>query len=46
LSCGAKRWLSTRPGAGWDSIMQDPVKTLSYKQVRGKGGFIRSSWKS
>ncbi|STV90426.1 respiratory nitrate reductase subunit alpha [Klebsiella michiganensis] len=26
------------PVQAWDSIMQDPVKTLSYKQVRGKGG--------
>ena len=25
--------------------MQDRQKCLSYKQARGKGGFIRSTWK-
>ncbi len=25
--------------------MQDPAKTRSYKAARGKGGFVRSSWK-
>jgi nitrate reductase alpha subunit len=25
--------------------MQDPPKTRSYKAARGKGGFVRSSWK-
>ncbi len=25
--------------------MQDPAKTRSYKTARGKGGFVRSSWK-
>ena len=24
--------------------MNDPQKCLSYKQVRGRGGFIRSNW--
>lgn len=24
--------------------MNDPQKSLSYKQVRGRGGFIRSNW--
>ncbi|PMC21973.1 nitrate reductase subunit alpha, partial [Klebsiella aerogenes] len=33
------------PVQAWDSIMQDPLKTRSYKQIRGKGGFVRSSWK-
>ncbi len=28
-----------------ESIMNDPQKCQSYKQVRGRGGFIRSSWK-
>ncbi|MFT3645944.1 nitrate reductase subunit alpha [Klebsiella pneumoniae] len=33
------------PVLAWDSIMQDPAKTRSYKAARGKGGFVRSSWK-
>ncbi|HDG1720735.1 nitrate reductase subunit alpha [Kluyvera ascorbata] len=33
------------PMVAWDSIMKDPEKTRSYKQARGKGGFVRSSWK-
>ncbi|HHD2838965.1 nitrate reductase subunit alpha [Klebsiella quasipneumoniae] len=33
------------PVQAWDSIMQDPAKTTSYKAARGKGGFVRSSWK-
>ncbi len=33
------------PVLAWDSIMQDPAKTRSYKTARGKGGFVRSSWK-
>ncbi|MCP6003170.1 molybdopterin-dependent oxidoreductase, partial [Klebsiella pneumoniae] len=33
------------PVQAWDSIMQDPAKTNSYKAARGKGGFVRSSWK-
>jgi nitrate reductase alpha subunit len=45
LSCGAKRWRSTRPGAGLGQHHAGSGKTLSYKQARGKGGFIRSSWK-
>ncbi|MCP1693037.1 respiratory nitrate reductase alpha subunit [Citrobacter farmeri] len=33
------------PVLAWDSIMNDPQKCQSYKQVRGRGGFIRSNWK-
>lgn len=32
------------PVLAWASIMNDPQKCLSYKQVRGRGGFIRSNW--
>ncbi|HFI3926126.1 nitrate reductase subunit alpha [Escherichia coli] len=32
------------PVLAWASIMNDPQKSLSYKQVRGRGGFIRSNW--
>ncbi|WP_119047727.1 nitrate reductase subunit alpha [Escherichia albertii] len=32
------------PVLAWESIMNDPQKCLSYKQVRGRGGFIRSNW--
>lgn len=33
------------PVLAWESIMNDPQKCRSYKQVRGRGGFIRSNWK-
>ncbi|ENX8536769.1 molybdopterin-dependent oxidoreductase, partial [Salmonella enterica] len=33
------------PVLAWESIMNDPQKCQSYKQVRGHGGFIRSNWK-
>ncbi|WP_213895189.1 molybdopterin-dependent oxidoreductase, partial [Raoultella ornithinolytica] len=33
------------PVDAWNSIMEDPQQCLSYKQMRGKGGFIRSTWK-
>ncbi len=36
---------ASRPVLAWDSIMQDPAKTRSYKAARGKNGFVRSSWK-
>ena len=32
------------PVLAWALIMNDPQKCLSYKQVRGRGGFIRSNW--
>lgn len=32
------------PVAAWDAIMSDPLKTCSYKQARGRGGLVRSSW--
>ncbi|MCI7186233.1 MAG: molybdopterin-dependent oxidoreductase [Mitsuokella jalaludinii] len=28
----------------WQSIANDPAKTKRYKEARGKGGFVRSSW--
>ncbi|EBJ8440931.1 nitrate reductase subunit alpha [Salmonella enterica] len=33
------------PVLAWESIMNDPQKCQSYKQVRGHGCFIRSNWK-
>ncbi len=30
------------PVAAWLSIINDPQKAQSYKQARGRGGFVRS----
>lgn len=32
------------PVLAWQSIVEDPEKAKSYKQVRGRGGFVRASW--
>src|SRR5579864_5994434 len=32
------------PVAAWASIVDDPAKSRSYKQIRGLGGFVRASW--
>ncbi|MEF7437057.1 nitrate reductase subunit alpha [Paenibacillus lautus] len=32
------------PIAAWASIVEDPAKSKSYKQARGKGGHVRVSW--
>ncbi|WP_313084442.1 nitrate reductase subunit alpha [Atlantibacter sp.] len=32
------------PVEAWASIMSDSDKAKSYKQARGRGGFVRSSW--
>ena len=32
------------PVLAWSEIVGDPEKTKKYKSVRGKGGFVRSSW--
>jgi nitrate reductase alpha subunit len=32
------------PVAAWKSIVENPDKVMSYKQARGKGGLIRTSW--
>ncbi|HWO55330.1 MAG TPA: nitrate reductase subunit alpha [Paenibacillus cookii] len=32
------------PVAAWASIAEDPQKSKSYKQARGKGGHVRVSW--
>ncbi|WP_456289798.1 nitrate reductase subunit alpha [Paenibacillus sp. AK002] len=32
------------PIAAWASIVEDPTKSKSYKQARGKGGHVRVSW--
>ena len=32
------------PVDAWGSIVSDPVKAKSYKEVRGLGGFVRGNW--
>ncbi len=32
------------PVDAWASIVEDAAKTKSYKQIRGRGGFVRSDW--
>lgn len=32
------------PVVAWGSIVQDPEKARAYKQARGKGGLVRSTW--
>ena len=32
------------PVDAWGSIVEDPEKARVYKSLRGKGGFVRSSW--
>ncbi len=33
------------PVTAWESIVEDPEKSRSYKKERGKGGLVRASWK-
>ncbi|MBV4411347.1 nitrate reductase subunit alpha [Enterobacteriaceae bacterium YMB-R22] len=33
------------PVTAWGSIIDDPQKAKSYKEARGRGGFVRSNWK-
>src|SRR5512134_353857 len=44
-----KLWRAARaehadPVDAWKSIVEDPAKTLDYKSIRGRGGFVRASW--
>ncbi len=32
------------PVEAWASIIEDADKAKSFKQARGRGGFVRSSW--
>ncbi|WP_170985376.1 molybdopterin-dependent oxidoreductase, partial [Escherichia coli] len=32
------------PVGGWVSIIEDADKAKSFKEGRGRGGFVRSSW--
>lgn len=32
------------PVLAWASIVEDPAKAKRYKEVRGRGGFVRASW--
>ncbi|MDR3428159.1 nitrate reductase subunit alpha [Silvimonas sp.] len=44
----AKLWREARQTMGpidaWKSIVEDKAKSDSYKQVRGLGGFVRTTW--
>jgi len=35
---------SLAPVEAWASIVEDPEKARAYKSIRGRGGFVRSSW--
>lgn len=37
--------LHSDPVDAWGSIVSDTEKAKEYKQARGRGGFVRSSWK-
>ncbi|MGH7119344.1 MAG: molybdopterin-dependent oxidoreductase, partial [Acetobacteraceae bacterium] len=43
-----KFWREARktlaPVEAWESIVSDPGKAKSYKEIRGRGGFVRASW--
>ena len=32
------------PVEAWESIVEDPIKSKSYKEQRGRGGLVRCSW--
>src|SRR6185312_2733938 len=32
------------PVEAWASVVEDPVKSRSYKSIRGLGGFVRAKW--
>ncbi|HUH85114.1 MAG TPA: nitrate reductase subunit alpha [Stellaceae bacterium] len=32
------------PVEAWAAIVGDPVKASTYKQIRGRGGFVRATW--
>ncbi|VEC30461.1 respiratory nitrate reductase 1 subunit alpha [Escherichia coli] len=36
--------LHSDPVEAWASIIEDADKAKSFKQARGRGGFVRSSW--
>ncbi|MDN0124323.1 nitrate reductase subunit alpha [Yersinia aleksiciae] len=40
----AAKVLHSDPVEAWGSIVGDRVQAKSYKQARGRGGFVRSSW--
>ncbi|MCL2826543.1 MAG: molybdopterin-dependent oxidoreductase, partial [Eggerthellaceae bacterium] len=40
----AERQLGKDPVCAWEAIVSGPVRAQSYKQARGKGGFVRSTW--
>ncbi|HSE00607.1 MAG TPA: molybdopterin-dependent oxidoreductase, partial [Burkholderiales bacterium] len=44
----ARLWREARksraPVEAWASIVEDPAKAKEYKSIRGRGGFVRSSW--
>jgi nitrate reductase alpha subunit len=38
------RKIHSNPVDAWAAIVEDSVRTKSYKEARGMGGFVRSSW--
>ena len=32
------------PVEAWASIVEDPEAAISYKEIRGRGGFVRTTW--
>ncbi len=32
------------PVEAWKSIVEDPIKARLYKEIRGRGGFVRATW--
>ncbi|CQJ07382.1 anaerobic dimethyl sulfoxide reductase chain A [Yersinia mollaretii] len=40
----AAKVLHSDPVDAWASIVGDSIQAKSYKQARGRGGFVRSSW--
>ena len=32
------------PVLAWASIVEDPAKSKAYKEIRGRGGFVRAKW--
>ena len=44
-SCGARRAEThADPVDAWVSIATDPAKSVTYKDARGHGGFVRATW--
>ncbi|QQS11492.1 MAG: nitrate reductase subunit alpha [Rhodospirillales bacterium] len=40
----AAKAVSPDPVTAWASIVEDPAKARTYREVRGRGGFVRAGW--